>query len=95
MKTKLKIQVGVESYKDNRRLVRLTPLDRTVEVDDLVATVLTSLVGIVDAGDIQRGDGEIDVPLDKVAADLEKLLPGNYEWLPGEENLFVRIKRVA
>lgn len=95
MKTKLKIQVGVESYKDNRRLVRLTPLDRTVEVDDLVATVLTSLVGIVDAGDSQRGDGEIDVPLDKMAADLEKLLPGNYEWLPGTESLFVRIKRVA
>ena len=94
--SKLRIQIGVESYKGGRRVVRLTPVDKTLEVDELIATVLTSLIGgVVDAGDIQPGDGEIDVPLDKAAADLEKLLPGNYEWLPGEENLFVRIKRVA
>lgn len=92
--SKIRIQVGVESYKSGKRLVRLTPVDKTVDVDDLVATVVLSMVGIVDAGDVQRGDGEVDIPLGDVADKLDDFLPGNFEWLPGQENVFVRVKQV-
>lgn len=91
----LRIQAGIESFNGKTRTVRFTPLDRTVQVDPLIALVLMQVHGAGDARDIQPGDGEVDIPLRNVPESILSRLGLPKVDLPGEENLFVRIRQVA
>lgn len=94
---KLRIQVGVENKASG---IRLTPLDRAVVVEDLVANVLLLVAGMVDSKDIQPGDGEMDFSLGHVAgSQLEKLVflktaLKAISYIPGEETVFVKVRPV-
>lgn len=94
---KLRIQVGAESYVNGRRVARLTPFDQTVEVPDIVGMLLLVSQRELDAKDDQPGDGEVDLPIgqafDDVVSKIPQLKP-IVELLPGEENLFVRLRAV-
>lgn len=66
---KQQIQIGVEGFKGDERVFRLTPLDIPAEVPAQVTLVVGAVESIIDTRDSQPGDGEIDVPIpvDKAA----------------------------
>jgi hypothetical protein len=92
----LRIQIGAERISGSRRVVRMTPVDKTVRADDDVADVVLLVVGVADAFDIQPGDGELDVRLGELPhlPDLKLLEPARpfLAALPGPGwNAFIRI----
>lgn len=92
---KVRVQAGIESHRGGVRQVRFTPFDRSFEVDDTLATVLVLIVSQLDQRDAQPGDGEFDVPLRNVPEALSKALGLDRLAkidLPGEENLFLRVR---
>lgn len=91
----LRIQAGIESFTGKTRTVRFTPIDRTVQVDPLIALVIMQVHGAGDARDAQPGDGEVDVPIRNVPEAVLSRLGLPKVDLPGEENLFIRIRQVA
>lgn len=60
---KVRIQLGVESFTGVRRVVRLTPGDKTVEMGEDAGSLLLLAVGVADASDDQPLDGEVDFGL--------------------------------
>lgn len=60
---KIRIQIGVESFTGSRRVVRLTPGDKTVEMGEDAGSLLLLAVGVADASDDQPLDGEVDFGL--------------------------------
>lgn len=92
---KVKVQIGVESFDGSKRVFRATPYDKTHEAGDIGELVLL-FAQMLDAGDSQPGDGEIDIPLGKAADGLVSKL-GFLKGvnLPGEENVFVRLRRIG
>lgn len=88
-----KLQLGYESP-DNK--IRLTPIDQKLALSDGAIAIISVLISAVDASDAQPGDGEIDIPItDQVRAALRKALPVIADHLPGDGNVFFRLKRVA
>lgn len=95
---KMQMQIGVEVYDGEQREARLTPIDQKFEVPDAVGQTLMMIEGIVDGGDKQPGDGEIDLPIGTV----EKVLKNpalNFahnalKGFDGELNVFVNLKKV-
>lgn len=95
-KVKIRIQVGVEAWAGKTRIFRGTPYDDTFETDEKAASAIIMLASLADGADTQPGDGEIDVPLKNVTdALLSRLGALGKIDLPGDENAFVRIRRVA
>lgn len=92
---KVKVQIGVESFDGSKRVFRATPYDKTHEAGDMGELALL-FAQMLDAGDSQPGDGEIDIPLGKATDGLVSKLGflKNIN-LPGEENVFVRLRRIA
>lgn len=101
---KLRIQAGVETYRTGRRVMRMTPLDQTLEVQPMVADTFMLLSSIADTRDLQPGDGEVDVPigsLDTLAssAGVPDLVVQAAEYaktigmIGNDINLFVRVTR--
>jgi hypothetical protein len=89
---KLRIQAGVESFKDGVRIIRFTPLDEKVDVAQLVGELLIALATALDHKDFQPGDGELDIPLRELPPSIRNNL-GAFAVPQG--NAFVRISRVA
>lgn len=89
---KIRVQVGIQAGSS----VRLTPYDQTHEAGGAIADLLLVFASMIDATDVQPGDGEIDIPLGK-ATDALKSKLGFLKGLdlPGEEVVFVRLRRVA
>jgi hypothetical protein len=94
----IRIQAGIETYKDKERLVRLTPLDNKVDLGRNTEDLLCTLFMIADGQDMQPGDGEFDVKLDDKAL---KKLPWIWQILgtnatklkESKSNIFIRIQR--
>lgn len=75
MKQTLQVQIGAEAFDGaGKRLVRLTPVDRKLDVSSEVGQLLLVVAGLADASDIQPGDGEIDVSLARLTPSITKLL---------------------
>jgi len=102
----IRIQAGVEAYRNGARVVRLTPIDQAAAVPAVAAETLLLLVGIVDMRDLQPGDGEVDVQLGRLeelatnagAPELVRAVAVYAEsigMVGGDVNIFLRIKRVA
>lgn len=89
---KQKIQIGIEGFKGEDRLFRLTPIDAPIDVQPQVAIALAAGESFLDTRDIQPGDGEIDVPipLDKAKA----MFPWAASHINGADrvNMFVNFK---
>lgn len=79
----------VDANKDGKPEIRLTPVHAPFEVPDAAADVLLMLAAGADRFDLQPGDGEVDVRVDKRW--LERLkLPK----IPDYGNFFIRVRRV-
>lgn len=89
---KLRIQAGVESFKDGVRTIRFTPLDEKIDVPSMVGEVLFALATSLDHKDFQPGDGELDIPLRELPSSIRNNL-GAFAVPKG--NAFVRISRVV
>ena len=89
---KLRFQAGVESFKDNVRTIRITPLDQQLEVPPMVGELLLAVAASMDSRDFQPGDGELDIPLKELPASVKSAL-GSFVVPKG--NAFVRVSRVA
>lgn len=75
MKQTLQVQIGAEAFDSaGKRLVRLTPVDRKLDVSSELGQILLLVAGIADANDSQPGDGEIDVSLARLTPSVTKLL---------------------
>lgn len=93
----LKIQVGVEVWDNGRRKVRITPIDKVLpDMPDEIEGLLLLMAGAADAGDLQKGDGEVDIPIGTVknAVNVPALAFASdlLNQFDGDANVFIRLK---
>ena len=88
------IQIGIEEVKDGKRSFRVTPIDSRFSIADGAWQIIKAVFAMLDAGDAQPGDGDLDIPLTpKLLEELEKRVPALKALnLPKNANLFLRAK---
>ena len=93
---KIRYQVGAESHVDGRRVARLTGPDQTSTIDDTFGMLILMGQQAADAEDSQPGDGEIDFKIKDVTPELVAKFPllKKVNLMPGEQNLFLRLRAV-
>lgn len=85
-------QIGIEGFKGDERVFRVTPLDYAAEVKPEVAMFTAMGEQMLDMRDAQPGDGEIDIPLSIDQA--KKMFPWATAQLSKADraNMFVNFK---
>lgn len=96
----IRAQIGIEAFDDEgKRILRLTPVNKELDGGNFEDLALLAFSAI-DATDLHKGDGEIDIPIKDSTIDaLEGILGPFKNFLAGNKdkkaNVFLRLTRAA